>query len=230
MRKVLLGSLLAFAVSANASGVPTVDAANIAQNLSQHMEKLAKYKEQYDKLNEQLGKLKDIKDKLSGSVTFDDLQGLINDLPADLIDAVDFMNEGNAGGLKDKVEEIINKKLGEAKEIYSNTDTLNNQLRQAQLKRVAKSEIYVDTISKEIGVAVKNIKKLENRLASATTAKQTADIQTKIVSQTAILQALSVQGDLLRQKIKAKNEQETIQNKARKIKIDEAAMAKFRDK
>ncbi|MGY0400246.1 MAG: type IV secretion system protein [Ostreibacterium sp.] len=70
--------------------------------------------------------------------------------------------------------------------------------------------VYTQEISKEVTKTMSNIKHLEERLKSAKTAKETADIQTKITAQAAIMQGLSLQGDLLRQNMAA---QKSIEDK-----------------
>ncbi|TCQ74730.1 type IV secretion system protein VirB5 [Ochrobactrum sp. BH3] len=188
---------LAFVISigmatpgANASGIPVVDAASIAQAIKQFEQGA----DQLKKLEEQLKQAQELYGSLNGLTDMKDLSSVLGRpeikeaLPKDFA-AIEGLLSGNGEG---KFGESASKFLEKNTTYKSDAnDFYAKELAKTQ-KRNAGQMTLGEQIYNSGTERMKNIDKLREKLAKSTTAKETGDLQALIQTETASLQADSL--------------------------------------
>lgn len=193
VRKAGLALAISLAVAssgANASGIPVIDAASIAQAVKQ----FEQGSQQLKQLEEQLKQAQELYGSLNGLTDMKDLQSILSRpeikqaLPKDFA-AVEGLLSGNGDG-----------KFGDsaAKFLEQNTTYKSdaNEFYAKELAKTQKRNAGQMTLGEQIYNSgterMKNIEKLRDKLAKSTTAKETSDLQALIQTETASLQADSL--------------------------------------
>lgn len=193
IRKAGLALAVAVGVAssgANASGIPVIDAASIAQAVKQFEQGA----EQLKQMEAQLKQAQELYGSLNGLTDMKDLSSVLNRpeikeaLPKDF-EAIEGLLSGNGDG---KFGESASKFLEKNTTYKSDAnDFYAKELAKAQ-KRNAGQMTLGEQVYNSGTERMKNIDKLREKLAKSTTAKETADLQALIQTETASLQADSL--------------------------------------
>jgi len=188
------GVLAGTSVSANAQGIPVIDATAIAkhiQQISELQKQLEQAKAIYDKASE-------LHDSLNQITNIKDLAGLLNNsqfqkyLPQEYsqyADAVDGLLKGNIDGFAQKYDYYSRDGNSAANSFYYQ----ELQRRKGETYQdMAVGELVYNTASKRMD----ELNKLKDALGSASTPKEVMDLQARLQAESALLQneVLRMQG------------------------------------
>lgn len=169
-----------------ASGIPVVDGASIAQNLTNHIENIAKMAEQLSTAQSQLMQMKQQYEAIYGIKGFTDIlqNGGIN---TDLVN--DFKGVLNTSNTDDL--------LAKAKQYFSDLPDCSgvkdkNLCTNAALSGVSKLN-FADTLQKQIDDKINKISSLSRRAQTAKDPKSMQELQANIALQQSSLAALKLQ-------------------------------------
>ncbi|WP_408914473.1 P-type DNA transfer protein VirB5 [Brucella pseudogrignonensis] len=206
---------------AHASGIPVIDAASIAQAVKQFKQGAEQLKE----LEAQLKQAQELYGSLNGLTDMKDLTSVLDRpeikdaLPKDFAAIEGLLEGAGEGKFGDSAGKFLDKNTtykSDANDYYAKA------LSKAQ-KRNAGQMTLGEQIYNSGTERMKNIDKLRERLAKASTAKETADLQALIQTETASLQAdsLRMQGLAMVQQAQMQVAEQNAQEEHRK-KIDAA--------
>lgn len=187
MKKLFLAtaitaSLLSF--QSTASGIPTFDAAGLAQAVQQYQQMV----EQYAMLQHQYNELVALKNNLSGITSDLSIQDLIGNLSPELQETLNYYSDPSA--LKNDLDGLIQEKYENAYSEYKNITELGQVIKaNSQSRNVAKEQQGV-AILEQLSKHQENISQLTNRLKTAQTAKESADITALINAENASINSL----------------------------------------
>lgn len=175
---------------ANASGIPVMDAASIAQAIKQFEQGA----QQLQQMQDQLKQAQQLYGSLNGLTDMKDLSSVLsrpdikNALPKDFA-AIEGLLSGNGEGK-------FGESAGRFLEKNSTFRTDANEFYARELSKAQKRNAGQMTLGQQIYNSgterMRNIDKLREKLAKSKTAKETADLQALIQTETASLQADSL--------------------------------------
>lgn len=186
-----------------AGGIPTIDAAAIAQMVKQfiHMEKEYKQMlEEFAELQQQTEELTNIKDRLEGITGMADMlrQEHVLELFPELTGVEDFVDYGlgdmPAGALK------IYKQRGFF-EACSATKGDNRKLCESSGAYLATAEYAFNSAMKNTQKRITNIESMIDQIDKSTTAKETADLQARIQAEIGLVQVSQMKTQLMRDRM-----------------------------
>ncbi|WP_447987953.1 P-type DNA transfer protein VirB5 [Achromobacter spanius] len=197
---------------ANASGIPVVDAASIADRAIKHVETLAKYAEQIAVLRDQLESQKRQLEALTGTRNLGDIlnnPAIRDALPADARDILRASN-GGLGGISDAVERI------EREERLTGNYEQDKKNLDARAEKIAvRSQAMMEQTQKAMTARVKQVDQLQAKINQAQDPKAIADLQARLLVEQANIQADQTRADMLTRQIEA--EQALMEQQAEKL-------------
>lgn len=197
---------------ANASGIPVVDAASIADRAIKHVETLAKYVEQIAVLRDQLESQKRQLEALTGTRNLGDIlnnPAIRDALPADARDILRASN-GGLGGISDAVERI------EREERLTGNYEQDKKNLDARAEKIAvRSQAMMEQTQKAMTARVKQVDQLQAKINQAQDPKAIADLQARLLVEQANIQADQTRADMLTRQIEA--EQALMEQQAEKL-------------
>ncbi|AWM28143.1 P-type DNA transfer protein VirB5 [Sinorhizobium fredii] len=187
----LHGAAVAAALTLSASGaagqgIPVIDQTAIAK----HIETIAELKSQLDALNQQIEQAQQLYGSLNKLTDMADVASVLNDptirnaLPADFNAIADLFKGNGTGVLNDSASKFLE---GNSTYRTSADDFYAQELSRIQAKNAGQmslgQQIY-DTATKRID----GIDQLREKISTASDAKDIADLQARLLAETAFLQ------------------------------------------
>lgn len=210
---VLAGAVLTNAlVPVQASGIPVVDGASIADRAIKHVETLAKYAEQIAVLRDQLESQRRQLEALTGSRNLGDIlnnPAIRDALPADARELLRASN-GGLGGIVDAVKRIEREErlTGNYEQDRKNLDARAENL-------AVRSQAMMEQAQKAMSARVKQVDQLQAQINQTQDPKAIADLQARLLVEQANIQADQTRADMLTRQIEA--EQVLMEQQAEKL-------------
>lgn len=210
---ILLFAFLANVLTpAQASGIPTVDAASLAQQQLAHVEEMAKAMEQIALLTQQLESQRRQLEAMTGVRNLGDIlnnPAIRDALPTDVRSILGNSSTSNAEVMR-KTEQIVKEER-----LTGN----HSQDRQALDKRsealAVKTKAFLDGAQSGSTARVKQIDQLQMQINKTTDPKAISDLQARMLVEQANIQADQMRADLLSRQLEA--EKALIEQQAEKI-------------
>lgn len=183
--------------TANASGIPVIDAANMTQNLMNHVEDVAKFVEQIEQLKAQLTQMQQQYDALTGTRNLGDIlnnPAFKDYLPADWQNVYKSLQNGGYSGLTGTAAAIRNAnrlfdtcaaKQGEAKTLCERAAS-----------KAAQDKAFADEAFDSARSRWDQIEALMRKVNETHDPKGIAELQARITAETAAIQNEQVKMNL----------------------------------
>ncbi|MNW98886.1 Type IV secretion system protein virB5 precursor [compost metagenome] len=197
---------------AQASGIPVVDAASIADRAIKHVETLAKYAEQIAVLRDQLESQKRQLEALTGTRNLGDIlnnPAIRDALPADARDILRASN-GGLGALSGVVERIEREE-----QLTGNYEQDKKNLDARADKLAVRSQAMMEQTQKAMTARVKQVDQLQAKINQTQDPKAISDLQARLLVEQANIQADQTRADVLTRQIEA--EQALMEKQAEKL-------------
>lgn len=204
--------LLHAAVPVQASGIPVVDGASIADRAAKHAESMAKYVEQISVLNNQLESQKRQLEALTGTRNLGDIlnnPAIRDALPADAR-AILRSSNGGLGGLSDAIERIEREE-----KLTGNYEQDRKNLDARAEKLTVRSQAMMEQTQKAMTARVKQVDQLQGKINQTEDPKAIADLQARLLVEQANIQADQTRADMLTRQLEA--EQALMEQQAEKL-------------
>lgn len=173
-------------VATNAQGIPVIDQAALAKQL----ESIAQLKSQLDTLKDQLDQMQQLYGSLNKLTNMADVASVLNDpsirkaLPQDFNAIESILSGSGSGAFGDSASKFL--------QANSTYQTSANDFYAQELSRIQNRNAGQMSLGQQIYDAatkrIDGIDQLRQRIASASTAKEVADLQARIQTEMAFLQ------------------------------------------
>ncbi|ANN73226.1 type IV secretion system protein [Bordetella bronchialis] len=188
------------ALPAQATGIPTVDAANLAQNMVNHLEDIAKYTEQIAVLKDQLENAQKRFAAITGTRNLGQIlndPSIRNALPSD-VQSILRSGDNSLGSL-----EYSTKRITSEEQLTGNYTVDSKAIAQRAENLAVRTKALLESAQSGTTARLQQLDDLQGQINLATDPKAISDLQARLLVAQANIQADQMRADQLNRQLQA---------------------------